>query len=1193
MPTRISEEQHQRFAELLEACLTKSGRKRMELARACHWDASLVTKILHRQARANLGVFTQFMAPFLVAYGGITQARQVLEMAELLGGELDDSDLRAVASAAERHRDLYQDQIYFRERADLFRQTISAALTRPDSAEKDLRPDSQPNTSVAATANNATGTLPPLQSTVGNAPTDDVIPSSTSDAEAPEERKQALDTALAHWQAVLRDVVAPSPGDELDPDEVIATVLEWESQLADPEIARSVWGWLGELGRFEKLQQKPRLAFVLGRCDKTASWNRLEWEWLDSLLVETARRHAGQTQISPRHLAGFVADLGQVAFEAIKHSDGKASSLGVNLNELRSALPIGQGANWDWLRHIAQVGPIRLDLQQDGVCQFVSREEAEFLAAHYLLQEATEADLQRLVQNSGRPFGVLRQLVRVLHFTGRDESVLAITEALLRISEVVPVRYLDAADLLAVCEARGSNSLAPLWAQVEEALGQAWAEIDAPEYQTAIARVMGEFQSQRFYAILRQTILHSPPWTPAWEAALRDLATLGGDGVLKTLQAVAESAPSHTEPKRQPLRAVLSVAHHLTSTDEAALLTALALRETGSGEQSQAVSALAEAGTIPALRALQHIARVAQHPKTGRYAETRLDLLYSPARAALAARDLDAAGPAGDPAVFHGLLQAAKSLLHNAMTIQPADNSAQPSKTLSRALARVWANQAIDESFRMEAALSLTSAQAWPAFAICVRTLPLVDDVDNKWAGLFEKLLVSLAPPTASPWPWQLLDKTSTPAQSALIIRCLGHAGGLALDERLEHLLTQPDETLASAAVGAMADSLGWAAVQRLEQVLESDQRPGVRLAAYEALAVIGSEQALPYLKEKLSSAEGQADACFQLARLHQPEAERLLAQTAQTAANARQLYSVYLSALAISGGAGAMRAIHDLLGPEPDELTLTRLREQFADDTTTRAKEVWRQWVTDASPVWRMTAAAVLARDKRQILIDQVVHLALDDPDQNVREFARQCLRWHAPMIASEIATKIILARLEHYALASPFIDAYALELLQKCLSGLAAGGQPLPREIVQRLLGLWRPLVSNVHPDDMRLKPLLAVFAFPELGEVSGDVAQLLEQAAEATVQRQALDTLLAMRAPGMFERVVRLARSSGWREIREYAGFCMAEMGDFRSLMDLPGDLKPILYRAAIRKDVRFQSAPFNRRTIILANGQAERL
>ena len=361
-----------------------------------------------------------------------------------------------------------------------------------------------------------------------------------------------------------------------------------------------------------------------------------------------------------------------------------------------------------------------------------------------------------------------------------------------------------------------------------------------------------------------------------------------------------------------------------------------------------------------------------------------------------------------------------------------------------------------------------------------------------------------------------------------------------------------------------------------------------VRSAAYEGLAVIGSEKALPYLQEKLSSPDEHTDACFQLAWLRHPDAEHLLAQVARTAADESRRDTLYLPALAISGGAIAVQAICDLVGPRPNELTLNHLGEQFADDTATRAKDVWSKLVNDPSPDWRMTVAEVLARDKTQALIEHVVRLALEDGDKRVRELARGCLRWHAPVIASEPATEYVLDRLEQQVRNYANVDEYLLELLQKSLSGLALKGQNLPGEITHQMLALLQPMLSQARPTDETIIPLLAAFAYPEFVQAASDVARLLEQAVEARVQRLALETLIAMRALGLFEVLVSLARSSRWPEVRERASRYLAEAADFGSLMSLPNELKPALYRAALLRNVRFQRELF-RQKVVFANGQ----
>ena len=56
-----------------------------------------------------------------MAHGGITQARQVIQMAALLGGDLDENDLQAIAKRVEHFKDPELDSVYFRDRAAAFR----------------------------------------------------------------------------------------------------------------------------------------------------------------------------------------------------------------------------------------------------------------------------------------------------------------------------------------------------------------------------------------------------------------------------------------------------------------------------------------------------------------------------------------------------------------------------------------------------------------------------------------------------------------------------------------------------------------------------------------------------------------------------------------------------------------------------------------------------------------------------------------------------------------------------------------------------------------------------------------------------------------------------------------------------------------------------------------------------------------
>lgn len=259
MPKTVRPENLRRFAQLLRTYLTKTGRKQVELARASNWSESMLSKVLKRQATPNLGVFYRFQAPFLVAHGGITQALQVIEMAKLLDGELDEGELVAVAGAAEKFKDPEQDTLYFRDRAEAFRRTISDAFHQTENS-----PEATAEAAGVETAE--TG--------------DDPVATPELDALQGHPSASAADVklaAMAEWQSVLQGLAPPVPDEWLEPDEVIAAVLDWESRQPDATVAEQVWDWLGSPAVLEKLRAPARLDFVLDRSQGQVTWNALEW----------------------------------------------------------------------------------------------------------------------------------------------------------------------------------------------------------------------------------------------------------------------------------------------------------------------------------------------------------------------------------------------------------------------------------------------------------------------------------------------------------------------------------------------------------------------------------------------------------------------------------------------------------------------------------------------------------------------------------------------------------------------------------------------------------------------------------------------------------------------------------------------------------------------------------------------------
>jgi len=134
--------------------------------------------------------------------------------------------------------------------------------------------------------------------------------------------------------------------------------------------------------------------------------------------------------------------------------------------------------------------PLRLSLSAAGACQFECREEAEIMAGQHVLNAGTEQLLVDIACNCGRPFGVLWQAVRCLHFAGRDEAVVKLIQELRPVSDDVRLRDADAAHLLAAREAPASASLKPIWRSVEASLCPLRWPITEPDYRTYIARAL-------------------------------------------------------------------------------------------------------------------------------------------------------------------------------------------------------------------------------------------------------------------------------------------------------------------------------------------------------------------------------------------------------------------------------------------------------------------------------------------------------------------------------------------------------------------------------------------------------------------------------------------------------------------------------------------------------------------------------
>ena len=366
-------------------------------------------------------------------------------------------------------------------------------------------------------------------------------------------------------------------------------------------------------------------------------------------------------QLSPSQLAAFVIDLGRVAFAAVKADTVQRASVAVDLAELAQHLPMAQAISWRWLEHVAQTGLVQLSVSPDGRCLFASREEAEFLAAQYLIQTGADKTLLEIAQSGGRPFGVLTQAVRTLHFTSRDETAEWLIGALIKVSEDSPLKQADAVYLLAAAEAPTSPRLQPAWLQLQADLCQSWPQIKAPAYREFVARAFRGQDCRIFERMLEEAVSAEMKTGEHDATTLHCMALMGGRSAVLYLTDVGESQwvvsqGQHVQQGQawHPLLAVLEVVPELASSEHAAVLERLAVGQTAIGERWRTVKALSECGTIPAIRALERVAGAAADPEVARYAQKELDDLFSPARRCWSPASSTRRSPTANPRNSYG-----------------------------------------------------------------------------------------------------------------------------------------------------------------------------------------------------------------------------------------------------------------------------------------------------------------------------------------------------------------------------------------------------------------------------------------------------------------------------------------------------------------------------------------------------------
>ena len=146
-------------------------------------------------------------------------------------------------------------------------------------------------------------------------------------------------------------------------------------------------------------------------------------------------------------------------------------------------------------------------------------------------------------------------------------------------------------------------------------------------------------------------------------------------------------------------------------------------------------------------------------------------------------------------------------------------------------------------------------------------------------------------------------------------------------------------------------------------------------------------------------------------------------------------------------------------------------------------------------------------------------------------------------------------------------------IDLLAKCLRGLATGQQRLPPEIARRALELLWYVLTRLRVTGEGMGPLMAALGFREFAPAAEELERRLASSTDEPTRVQILDTLIAMKAPNLPDVTFRWAASDRWPALRVRAMEWIVAHASIETLPQFPNALKPIAYRIAIEKGIRF--------------------
>lgn len=623
-----------------------TGLNQQEMAKLIPIDGGLLSKMEKGRISSRLEDLILRPYPIFVAERVVTNAADILDDLEPLLSGLDatvlEELLKLVAAKARIVTTQTVSPPKAEKAAEEFRRTITGAIA-------DLRLRRSMETQAGRT-------LGAVQQLV---PEPAVTPLSTEAQidQAPASEEASVPSSFTPDSAQNTvSVMATPQTPHLTQEELIELVLRAENRQPELPQFGELWDAVSDDQRWPALAYRPRIEFILNRWNGAASLSELTDRYLEWALVETVSRRLGASPM-PEEVSEHSTLLGWVALRCLPRGEAASGPIRTSLTDLEQEWHFVGTADWGWLKQMAQLGPLQIVVTDDHQCEFLSREEAEFLAGRYLAEHSFQRELLPVAKQFDLYPGVLAQAVRWLRFTGQEHKAGIVLGDLLgllprviggrwlvalarRFSLGVRLveRYLMAARILAACDAFSSPKLAPYIPEVEDTLLQCW-EADWSDDSDRLASALAGIKSERFFDVLQAWHADPQPSRQKWEKTLRGLAILGSSAAVKLMAAVAELEPPYPSglsgfvaiqqdgefvdaltvppglalaggearqwtlgPKGEYSMAMHLAEKYLSATAEAELMEAIYHGDVDFYTQESVLIYLTDRGTLPALR---------------------------------------------------------------------------------------------------------------------------------------------------------------------------------------------------------------------------------------------------------------------------------------------------------------------------------------------------------------------------------------------------------------------------------------------------------------------------------------------------------------------------------------------------------------------------------------------------------------